>query len=209
MDLVFFKNGGFFMRKNQENYGRGRTRNFVGILYPESAPKDWSEKLAEVKIPALVSPLHKDDINADGSKKKPHYHIILMFDSVKTIDQAQEIFSSIGAINHCQKVNSLRGQVRYLCHLDNPEKAQYKLEDVKSFCGADFYTLSSLPSSKYGLIREMIAFCEEKSIYEYCELFDYAAESNESWFRCLCDESTFVMNNYLKSKRAKKMFSRE
>ena len=131
-----------------------------------------------------------------------------MFDSVKTLEQAAEIFKSIGAIDHCEKISSLRGQARYLCHLDNPEKAQYSMSEVQAFGGADFYSLINLPSSKYGLIREMKAFCEENQIYEYCDLFDYAIDNNEMWYRCLCDESTFVMNNYLKSKRSKRMFQK-
>lgn len=72
-DLVSCWNGGFFMAKNQKEVktrGAGRTRNFVGILYPESAPKDWREKLAEAKIEALVSPLHDKDKNPDGEPKK-------------------------------------------------------------------------------------------------------------------------------------------
>lgn len=196
------------VQKKADAKRAGRTRNFVGILYPESAPQDWREKLADLKIEALVSPLHDKDKNPDGTKKKAHYHIVLMFDVVKTLEQAAKIFKSIGAIDHCEKINSLRGQVRYLCHLDNPEKAEYSVSDVQAFGGADFYSLINLPSSKYGLIREMKAFCEENQIYEYCDLFDYAIDNNEMWYRCLCDESTFVMNNYLKSKRSKRMFQK-
>lgn len=47
-----------------------------------------------------------------------------MFDGVKTIEQAKDLFEQIGGVG-CEKVNSIRGYARYLCHLDNPEKAQY------------------------------------------------------------------------------------
>ena len=36
-----------------------------------------------------------------------------------------------------QKVNSLKGQVRYFLHQDNPEKAQYLKADLKYYGGFD------------------------------------------------------------------------
>ena len=52
--------------------GRGRTRNFATIVYPESAPENWKSILENEIVPALISPLHDKDINADGEKKKAH-----------------------------------------------------------------------------------------------------------------------------------------
>ena len=94
----------------------GRTRNFATVVYPESAPQDWLEKLAEAKIEALVSPLHDKDKNPDGEPKKAHYHVILMFETVKTTEQVKEITEKIGGVG-VEKINSLRGYARYLIHL--------------------------------------------------------------------------------------------
>ena len=78
--------------KKSSNSGSGRTRNYATVVYPESAPSDWIDKLTECFVPAFISPLHDKDINPGGEPKKPHYHVIIMFDSVKTRDQAKEIF---------------------------------------------------------------------------------------------------------------------
>ena len=107
-----------------EAYGKGRTRNFATIVYPESAPENWKTILEEAMVPAFISPLHDKDINPDGEIKKAHFHVILAFDTVKTLEQAQDIISKIGGVG-CQPVVSLRGNARYLCHLDNPEKYQH------------------------------------------------------------------------------------
>ena len=77
----------------------------------------------------MISPLHKDDVNPYGEVKKPHYHVIVMFDSVKTLEQFAEFADTFGGVGK-EKVNSIRGYARYLCHLDNPEKAQYNPYDV-------------------------------------------------------------------------------
>lgn len=57
-----------------------------------------------------------------------------MFDSVKTEKQAVEFFSTFGGVG-CEVVNSSRAYARYLCHLDNPEKASYKIDQVRQFGG--------------------------------------------------------------------------
>lgn len=183
--------------------GSGRTRNFATVVYPESAPENWLEILAESFVPAFVSPLHDLDQNPTGEKKKEHYHVVLMFDSVKTLDQARDITESIGGVG-CEKVNSIRGYARYLCHLDNPEKAKYDTNDVKCFGGSDYYSVIGLVTDKYAAIKDMIAFCRTNEIDSYSDLLEYAAENRFDWFRVLCDNGTVVMKEYLKSVSWKK-----
>lgn len=176
-----------------------RFRNYATVVYPESAKEDWQEILASQFIPCFISPLHENDINPTGEKKKEHYHVMLMFDSVKTQEQAKEIFDLIGGVG-CEIVNSIRGYARYLCHLDNPEKYQYDPEQVKSLCGADYMAIIGLPTDKYKAIREMILFCDENNITSYADLLEYSAVQRPDWFRILCDSATLVISTYLKSK---------
>lgn len=188
------------MKKSRSKQGLGRTRNFTTIVYPESAPENWLNVLNDHHVKAFVSPLHDRDINPDGEAKKPHWHVLVMFDSVKTIDQAKELFDQMGGVG-CQKVNSIRGNARYLCHLDNPEKAQYDANDVKVFAGADYQEVCALTSDKYGAIREMLVFCEDDNIINFADLLVYASENRNDWFRILCDGGVFVVREYLKSRK--------
>ena len=179
---------------------KGRTRNYACIIYPESAPDNFEEIIGEFRTQCFLSPLHCDDVNPGGEKKKDHYHLIVMFDSVKTMEQAKELFSKVGGVG-CETVNSVRGYARYLCHLDNPEKAQYNPAHVRCYGGADYIDTINLASNKYQAIKEMVQWVKENNISSYMELFDYSMEHNESWFRVLCDNGTFVMKEYLRSKR--------
>lgn len=183
---------------SKEN-GKGRTRNFATVVYPESAPEKWQDKLAEQFVPAFISPLHDKDINPTGEAKKPHYHVVVMFDGVKTKEQAQDLFAKIGGVG-CEVVQSIRGYARYLCHMDNPDKAQYKQEDVRSLCGADYVGVVGLVLDKYKAIGEMIDFCKEYNIYSYSDLLEYCRSERFDWFRVLCDNGTVVMKEYLKSR---------
>ena len=177
-----------------------RTRNFACVVYPESAPEQWREYLCEQFIPAFISPLHDRDVNPTGEVKKAHYHVIIMFDSVKTTEQARAVFEKIGGVG-CEVVQSIRGYARYLCHLDNPEKVQYKPEDVAQLCGADYAGIIGLASDRYAALSAMIDFCVFNDVYAFSELLEYARCVRPDWFRVLCDNGTVVIKEYLKSRQ--------
>ncbi|MGN0539435.1 MAG: replication protein [Candidatus Fimenecus sp.] len=179
--------------------GRGRTRNFATVIYLDSAPENWYDILVELKVPAFVSPYHDKDKNPTGEDKKPHFHVMLMFEGVKTKEQAEEMFNKIGGVG-CEIVNSLRGYARYLCHLDNPEKTQYNTEEVRSLCGADYISCIGLAIDKYTAIRELMDFVANNCIYSYAELLEYCATHRQDWFSCLCDNGTYVLKEYIKSR---------
>lgn len=177
-----------------------RTRNFATVVYPESAPDNWQDILTEQFVPAFVSPLHDKDINPGGEAKKAHYHVMLMFDGVKTLEQAQSIFSLIGGVG-CEVVQSVRGYARYLCHLDNPEKVQYSQDDVRTMCGADYASAIGLVTDKYKALGEMQDFCEKYNVVSFYLLSKYARTHRSDWYRILCDCGSVYMREYLKSKQ--------
>ena len=177
-----------------------KTRNYACVVYLDSAPDNWQQLLAENFVPAFISPLHDKDVNPTGEPKKPHYHVMIMFDNTKVPEQAMEIFSLIGGVG-CEIVKSLRGYARYLCHLDNPEKVQYFVDDVRCLCGSDYHGVIGLAVDKYKAIQEMVDFCEVNNIFSFYHLLLYARSERFDWFRILCDCGTIIMRNYLKSRK--------
>lgn len=176
-----------------------RTRNWVSVLYPESAAENWMDILKDWKVDFFVSPLHDKDFSSNGESKKPHWHIILMFSGVKTKEQADEVFNSIQAVS-CEAVSSLRGYARYLCHLDDLDKAQYDPNEVISYGTTDYIGIISLATDKYDSIADMIDYCDRENIISYAQLLRYAKANNEIWFRTLCDNGTLVMKEFIKSR---------
>ena len=176
-----------------------RTRNYATVVYPDSAPENWQEILVEHFVPAFISPLHDKDVNVTGEPKKSHWHVIIMFEGPKTQEQAESIFNTICGVG-CERVNSIRGYSRYLCHLDNPEKSQYNVDDVRCLCGADFTSCIGLATDKYKAIREMMHYCIDNCIYSYSDLLLYCSEERSDWFRVLCDNGTVVIKEFLKSR---------
>lgn len=176
-----------------------RHKNFGTIVYPESAPHNWKQLLSELKIPAIISPLHDRDVTEDGELKKEHYHVLIMYDSVKTLEQAIEDISKINGVG-CEVVRSIRGYARYLIHADDPDKYQYDANDVTQLNGADFAHLIRVATDKYRAISEMMDYCIAHDIYSYAQLLEIARQTNHGWFVALCDNATIVMKEYLKSR---------
>lgn len=181
-----------------DKLGRSRTRNFATIIYEESVPDNWCEILTQHHVPVFVSPLHSDDLNPTGEKKKPHRHVLIMFDSVKTLEQADEVVKSINGVG-LEAVKSLRAYARYLCHLDNPEKAQYSIDDVMQFGGADYYSVTECSVDRYTAIAEILDYCDDNHIYSFRSLLQDCRLHHFEWFRVLCDGGIYVVKEYLKT----------
>lgn len=186
------------MKKNS------RFRNWLFIVYPESAPADWIDQLDQMHIEACISPLHDKDVNPTGEAKKPHYHILLTFDGVKSYTQVEEITDSLQASKPIV-CNSVKGTVRYFAHLDNPEKYQYSVSDIKSLSGFDVAeALKPSSADRYTLIGEMIEFVQEHRILEFEDLIIYAKNfKHDTWFPILCDNSSFLMTKFIDSRRGR------
>ena len=173
-----------------------RTRNWTFVLYEDSAPENWKELLDEEHIEWVESPWHDKDLNADGQPKKKHKHILLLFGGVKVI--TDKLHSPIP-----QRVHNAKAMVRYMAHLDNPEKAQYNPADIVAHGGVDLAELLRPSSSeRYTLIKEMIDYVKQENVCEFQDLMDYAAANRfDDWFPLLCDNSAYVVGQYIKSQR--------
>lgn len=177
----------------------GRTRNFATVVYPESAPADWMERLDQHHIAALVSPLHDKDKNPSGEPKKAHYHVLLMFESPADYEsKVAPIFAEIGGVGR-ETVGSARGYARYLCHLDNPEKAQYSPSEVRCMGGADFYAVTNLPTDDLKLIIEIKNYCRDNGVYSLAELMDLAEFHHPEWLSLIVMSRCYVIDKYIKS----------
>lgn len=174
-----------------------RTRNWISILYPESAVPNWQEVLSESCVPAVVSPLHDKDINPDGEPKKPHYHVMLLFSGPKNVEQAQQVFDSIGAIK-CQPCTDTKAQARYFVHRDNPEKYQYNANEVQNFGGADWSELVATSADMFANIAEIEEYIRSSHINSYADLCDYLRKDNFELYKVAVSH-TIHIKAYLQS----------
>lgn len=174
------------------------------ILYPESAPENWIRILNGMHLMFIVSPLHDKDTEEGTEKlKKAHYHILLKFPTKKSFEQIREITTMLNCPAIHEPVNNFQSMVRYLCHLDDPDKYQYPISEIQSFGGLDASDyLQPLSTMRRMYIRQMIDYIEENDISEFRDLVWYARRyRNDDWFNLLTDNCTYFMNMYIKSRR--------
>lgn len=179
-----------------------RARVWQFIAYPESAPSEPWAILREFHTPFIVSPLHDKDMEKDGKTlKKPHWHIIFIFDGKHSYEQVKEISDSINAAPPVRVLN-VRGAVRYLIHLDDPDKYSYHLDELKAFCGCDVSSYFAFSSTELDTaIYELEAFIITRNIYEYADLVEYTRENEKAWHYALTKTSTNHFKTYLASRR--------
>lgn len=185
-----------------------RTRNWTFVLYEDSAPSDWVDILDNEHIEWIESPWHDKDYNADGTSKKKHKHILLLFGGVKSYEQVKEITDKLGQPIP-QRTHNAKAMVRYMVHMDNPEKAQYNQSDIVAHGGVDLAELLRPSSSeRYTLLREMINYIRSAGVTEFQDLVDYASsEHYDDWFPLLCDNSSYFIGQYIKSQRNRQLLS--
>lgn len=177
-----------------------RVRNWTFIVYPDSAPENWRQIIDDEHIPWVESPLHDQDKNPTEEEKKPHWHILLLFDGKKSYEQILDITTSVrGTIP--KRVSSSRGLVRYMAHLDNPEKHQYSRSDIIGHGGADVLELLKPTSSyRYEYLEQMITYINVHNVTSFVQFVKFAmSEHRDDWFPLLCDNSAYFINMVIKS----------
>ena len=90
-------------------------------------------------------------------------------------------------------------------YIDNPEKYQYPVDQIIGHGGMDVADLLRLSASaRYAVIKKMMQYCSDNNVTEFYELMDYAMEEHyEDWFPLLCDNSAYIVGQYIKSIRAR------
>lgn len=182
----------------KSNEANKRTRNWTFIVYPDSAPENWIDLLKDQHVEGFVSPIHDKDVNPGGEPKKPHYHVMLMFQGVKTEKQAQEISDMCSGVQ-VQMIKNVRGEARYLCHLDNPEKEQYDRQGVISLAGADYLDKIGGYADTDTAVGEMMDWCIDQGCFSFFHLSNYARNNRPDWFRVLTSQRTVFLTSWLKS----------
>lgn len=175
---VFGKHDIFSFSSLDKEEQKEKNRNWVGVVYPESAPEDWIEQIKALHLPFAISPLHDKDIDITGEPKKAHYHIIVCFDGPTTYKNANRLLQGITNGPIVKPCRSVRGAYRYFIHIDNPEKFQYPETDILSF---NSFEIALTDSDEDFIKKAIFSIILVNRIYEYAELmlileYEFGAE---------------------------------
>lgn len=172
-------------------------RDWTIIVYPESAPENWRDILEETHMRWVESPLHDRDINADGELKKPHWHILLSADGPITERAVADIAKKLNAPKH-MKVGSARGLVRYMIHLDNPEKYQYSRDEIVGHGGADVDSYFELTkTNKITVMKDIVEFIYDNQVDNYADFLMICIKESDEWFDIAINYNTLAINKMI------------
>ena len=200
-----------------------RSTSWAFLVYPEDerlfAPSIPDARKREflcsfletLKVPCAVSPLHDADVWTDGdalldashvagTQKKPHWHVVLRWDSLKSAAQVLALVEPLH-VGHVERVESWRGYTRYLCHLDNPEKAAYDVNGVRAVMGYDLSPLYDAAAADARKVRrEVLQLCDDYALQSIRQLCALLAELDkpDSYLDFVVARSHFIVQ-YLKS----------
>lgn len=186
-----------------------RTRHWGFIAYPDSVRENWKDILSELGVQAVISPLHDKDLTEDGKLKKPHWHVALIFDGVKSQKQIEQITQALvvdGTKGYLPvRILSLRGTIRYFAHIDDPKKAQYDFNDIEAIGGVDYTSIAmnkeDVDRQESCNISQVIAIINDNKLCDFAVLADFLiTNDNLDGFNILRKNSYFF-GQYLKSKK--------
>lgn len=201
---------GFIMLKKDT-----KKRAWGFILYP-SSPDDLTllDLIQDTHMACLVSPLHDRDTwtaadetkNPDhkaGGLKKPHYHGMWLFEGGARMSQALDLCGIFGDAcpPYVEPVASVVGMTRYFAHLDDPDKYQYDVADIKAFGGAHVCLQRPLTGDDVAsVLEDCVAWIRRNHVSEYADLVDHAYECEPDWVPVVTRRTLFFVR-YLASLR--------
>lgn len=178
-----------------------KSEYFNFIVYPASAPDDWHEQLKRSHCPYAISPLHEPD----EEHHKPHYHVMYKADGPITLHNAySKIPDSVPCNGHIEVAKSARGSMRYLLHLDDPDKQQFEggAGAIEVLNGFPLDLRRALSQGDKVIIRnEIIDLIRDNNIIEYSDLVYHLLDTgNPDNLDYACNHTIFF-NNLISSLR--------
>lgn len=180
-----------------------KSRYWAFLYYEDSPIKNYKEYFIEHGSRVVISPWHDRDINElDGTLKKKHKHIILCYEGPVT---ESNVLHTIKPFNSPIPIpqDNFKGAIKYLTHSNNPEKAQYKIEDIE-FVGYDSLSdIFEITEEDIRRIWQDIKKRTEEGILEYSDLTDYYLVGGYIQEFSYVINHTISVGKYLDSKRHK------
>lgn len=204
-------------------------RIFDVLIYQEHVTEeDLDIALDEMGVKCARSPLHDQDrydktsvrkwekrhpfptpeelINKPkiGELKKPHWHVTVQLKGRKKLQNILKLFPEELGVTSVWKNNDPDHAIRYLCHLDSPKKAQYKITDVVGFGGINLAPLERpTDDDKANAIAVICNHVKEDCCTNFYDLSNWVMEQKDAeMFKSLVGNTGFY-KNYMDGLRQK------
>lgn len=183
--------------------GRSTTWNFVFYLDSSLLSPDWRDDMESLHTPLAYVVHDRDDA-------KPHVHVLVRYDSLKSLDQVRQDFSFTG-VEWFEVTRSYRGMCRYLIHLDPlsgreqyTEKFRYDRSDIVELAGISLdFSRKVTRDEERKALSEITAFVNDNDLTEFSQLWNYVSSHYEEcpiWFDLLSGRAAYSVNQFIRSR---------
>lgn len=169
-----------------------KARYFTFLIYPESAPVDWVEKLELLGVPMAISPLHDKDLSkVEGQTyKKAHYHIIYIANNPVTAESVRIKIKralgdkSVALVQIIQR--SVENMYLYLTHESKDavakNKHKYDKKDIQLLNNFDIDRYITIDAeTKDQTLKTLLQIIRTYSIPNAIDLYDFIEEHGEKY----------------------------
>lgn len=176
---------------------KDRNPAWATLLYPESCNPDYLSIIRSSGYRCLLSPLHDSDVDEDGVLKKPHYHLLVWFKGARRASQFEKLrvaLSGVGTI----KIGDPLGYARYLCHLDDQDKAQYDTGEVISFGGLNYQSILAKSLDPFQVLLDLTDLALQ---YDSFSGFTRQVRLQHPEYISLLISKSYFFNNLIRDRR--------
>lgn len=169
-------------------------------IYPDSAIAGWEDKLASQGLSFFVSPLHDMDKFDDGKPKKPHYHVMFVFNGKKTISTIERYCTQVGAVGQVL-IDNPKGYAQYLTHANEDEsKYHYDPAGVRSFGGIDYDVFLADGETDLEVLSHVVQFIEDNDINSFYRLSLYCMKYDKRMLDVISGKKGYFIREFIKSR---------
>lgn len=196
-----------------------KCRCYWFVVWPESLDMSkFFEVLRRSGYAIAVSPLHDRDVRDDtGEFKKAHYHVLVRFPTARYLEPVRRlvgswIYDADGFLAkdedgkdvtwYVRPAPDYAGALRYLCHIDNPEKARYPENEVLTFGFIDVSMLyAKSAADDVESYYQLIAWCRKNPHRNYADLMDAVFDGQDKALMRTLTRYSYTIKAYMGSRR--------
>lgn len=179
-----------------------RGQNFFIEIYPDDPNFLTYKQRIEDNYP-FVAILHDKDVNVDtGELKKPHFHYLIHIDGQTCVSTLSYITGV--PENYITVRSSYAFSFRYLCHLDQPNKHLYSVDELFGV-NVSKQIARYVEKDQNEALQELIVLTMQCAEDERCTFTQYIARvvANDLWGHYRQAQSTFmqIWKSYVPSRQ--------
>ena len=187
-----------------------KARYWVGELYPENLIEDWEDQIAEKLQLPFAYCIHDKDKTKDGTPRKAHVHLIVVFPNTTTYNHALSVFKVLDktkggptACNKVERILGIRNMYDYLIHdtEDSRKKGKYLYSPTERKTGNNFdignyEQLSS--TEKLDMLDELCDDIIEQDFRNFRQFYLYVRENRDKEYREIIKANSGLLDRLIK-----------